>query len=278
MSTVSRSRSFVSHSHMTSTRQPAAASATTFSPIPFPVPGELPLPELVIRDRDRCLGAPVVAMPEAAVDENHLPVTREHEVRSARQVTVQAEPVPHAVGYLAYGKLWLGAGRAHPPHDFAALRATVNVSHQSAQHRPRHARPLAHRLPPPRTEHGHLRSRFSACKYPGTGLSVKGTAPRGVPRRTTIRSVAARPGTTSATCTFSKLQTRAAVCPGIPATCTAPSRERRKASHLISSQVRAKQLSRPLHNHAWALGSVATSGDQPRLRSSPSSPAATFAA
>jgi len=72
-----------------------------------------------------------VAVPEAAVHEDHSPIFREANVRAAWQVfSVQAEPEPHAVQQRADDQLRFGVEAADARHDMAALLTSDRVRHR----------------------------------------------------------------------------------------------------------------------------------------------------
>lgn len=67
-------------------------------PVTLCVPVELPSPERRVGSRPGAAAPAGVTMPPASMNENHLAVTRQHDVRTAGKVaSVQAESIPHRV-------------------------------------------------------------------------------------------------------------------------------------------------------------------------------------
>ena len=57
------------------------------SPVTVNIAQEFPLPELFVGSRGSGIAAAFVPMPEAAMDEHHRPVLREHKIRGAGQLS-----------------------------------------------------------------------------------------------------------------------------------------------------------------------------------------------
>lgn len=69
-------------------------------------------------------------VPKAAPDLHDSPVTRQHDVRAAREThQVEAEAIAEAVKRAAHGELGLGVLAANAGHHLGALGLGESVSH-----------------------------------------------------------------------------------------------------------------------------------------------------
>lgn len=93
------------------------------SPVAVDIAQELPLPELFVGPGCGGVAAAFVSMPEAAVDEHHRPVLREHEVRRAGQLS-DMKSIAKSPGEKkgAKGPFRPGVLSANARHHAAALR------------------------------------------------------------------------------------------------------------------------------------------------------------
>lgn len=93
------------------------------APIAVDIAQELPLPELFVGLGCGGVAAALVSMPEAAVDEHHRPVLREHKVRRARQLS-DMKSIAKSPGKKkgAKGPFRPGVLSANVRHHAAALR------------------------------------------------------------------------------------------------------------------------------------------------------------
>lgn len=93
------------------------------SPVAVDIAQELPLPELFVGPGCGGVAAAFVSMPEAAVDEHHRPVLREHKVRRAGQLS-DMKSIAKSPGEKkgAKGSFRPGVLSANARHHAAALR------------------------------------------------------------------------------------------------------------------------------------------------------------
>jgi hypothetical protein len=98
--------------------------------IAFSVPGDLRLPEVRSRGRDRGIAAPCMAVPKTSVYQHHLPARRESEVWRAGEIaSMQTEAIPHSVRCSAHSELWLRIFSPNTPHQRAALQRRQYIDH-----------------------------------------------------------------------------------------------------------------------------------------------------
>lgn len=72
-------------------------------------------------------------VPEAAVNEDNLPMTRENQIRPARKILpVKTEAQPEGVSDAADDQFRAGVGAADSRHAITALGPRQNVSQQQA--------------------------------------------------------------------------------------------------------------------------------------------------
>ena len=96
--------------------------------IPIPVARDLANPIFSVRLRDPRPARTVVAMPEAAVDEDGETPARQNDVRLARQVgAVEAVAAPQRPHQAADGEFGLGRRTLHPAHHRRAFLRRVDV-------------------------------------------------------------------------------------------------------------------------------------------------------
>lgn len=93
------------------------------SPVAINIAQEFPLPELFVGPRGGGISATLVPMPEAAMDEHHRSVLREHKIRRAGQLS-DMKSIAKSPGEKkrSKGSLRLGILSANARHHAAALR------------------------------------------------------------------------------------------------------------------------------------------------------------
>ena len=98
--------------------------------VPLLVPAHLRCPELRVRLGNRIVLAPFVSMPEAPVDENDRPVSRQDDIRASRQpLVVDAIAESQPPKGITQTQLRLGGGGVDLRHDVVSLFGGEDVGH-----------------------------------------------------------------------------------------------------------------------------------------------------
>ena len=98
--------------------------------VPLLVPAHLRCPELRVRLGNRIVLAPFVSMPEAPVDKDDRPVSRQDDVRAPRQpLVVYAIAESQAPKRITQTQLRLGGGGVDLRHDVVPLFGGEDVGH-----------------------------------------------------------------------------------------------------------------------------------------------------
>ena len=98
--------------------------------VPLLVPAHLRRPELRVGLGNRIILAPFVSMPEASVDENGRPVSRQDDIRAPRQpLVVDAIAESQPPKGITQTQLRLGGGGVDLRHDVVSLFGGEDVGH-----------------------------------------------------------------------------------------------------------------------------------------------------
>jgi len=99
--------------------------------VPINIPPTLLLPELCVGRGSNPAVPTAVHVPETAVDKDHLAMTRQHNIRRARQLSpMQAESVSHAMNRPAHDDLRLRVPATDARHAEPALFSIQHISHE----------------------------------------------------------------------------------------------------------------------------------------------------
>lgn len=115
---------------------PHAFQGPHILPVPINIPLALLLPEFLVGRRSNPTVPAAVFVPEAAVDKDHLAMTRQYNIRRARQLSlVQAEPVSHAMNNPAHDDFGLRVLASNARHAVPVLFSIQHIRHEYESHK-----------------------------------------------------------------------------------------------------------------------------------------------